>query len=72
MNRLVKSTMASSNGQTTLVVSPFGPFNSVVLPSWVTGVVLLADCVGQLSYEHIWRAVNKNMDDFNQSTKYFK
>jgi hypothetical protein len=36
--------MASLNKQVTLVVSPFGPFYSDMLPLCVSGVASLADC----------------------------
>jgi hypothetical protein len=62
MSRLVESTMASleTDEQAILVVSPFGPFYSIVLLLWVVGVALLADREGQPSYLHIWRATNQN------------
>jgi hypothetical protein len=44
VNRLVESTMASLNEQATLVVSPFGPFYSDMLPLRVIGVASLAEC----------------------------
>jgi hypothetical protein len=46
INRLVKSTMSLLYEQTTLVVSPFGPFYSGVLPLRETEVTSLADHKG--------------------------
>jgi hypothetical protein len=45
VNKLVESTMASLDEQTTLVASSFGPFYSAVLPSRVVGVASLTDCM---------------------------
>jgi hypothetical protein len=61
MNRLVKSTMTllEMDEQATLIASPFGPFYSVVLLFWVTGVALLADLEGQPSYLHIWISIDQ-------------
>jgi hypothetical protein len=52
MGRLVKSTLLllEMDKHETLFVLSFGSFYSVMLPLWVTGVVLLADHVGRLSY----------------------
>jgi hypothetical protein len=44
LNRLVESTMASLDEQTTLVASPFGLLYSVVLPLRVIRVVSMTDC----------------------------